>query len=323
MKVELSLLPFLEPIRPEMNQVELVLLETSTGLEEPFGAALRDVLGGGKRLRPALVVLVGRLFDRPSEPFARLAAAVEVLHTATLVHDDVVDGASMRRGRRALHAAWSPGAAVLAGDYLLAKSTSLIADFEQPCLLKVLAGALGAMSAGEIRQMLSPQGRSGDRESYYTRIEAKTASLCAAATEMAGMLADADGASVAALRSFGRELGLALQIVDDALDFVGSEDRLGKPTGSDLRQGLVTLPLIHFLQTTADEAVMAVLAGQRDEHQVRAAVEAVRSSGAAEGALRDAQLHVSQAKVALSGLPGNDSRHLLSLLADYVLMRDR
>jgi len=247
-----------------------------------------------------------------------------MLHTATLIHDDLVDGSSLRRGRATLHTTWPAGATVLAGDYLMAQASWLVADLGNPRLLKIFAETLCAMCSGEIEQLRFTDGKRRTREAYYRHIESKTASLCAAAMEMAGVLAGAEESHVGALRRFGRELGLAFQIADDVLDFVGDEKRLGKPAGSDLRRGLVTLPAICHLERVPDDVVLrAVLDGRRDAEHVRAAVEAVRASGAIEAALAEARAHAARGQRALSGLPDNAPRRMLCALADYAVERGR
>ena len=324
MTTQPRLIPLLEPIRPDLERVTRLLSDTTAEVEEPMGSKLRSALGGGKHLRPALVILAGRVFDAPVEPFYKLAAAVETLHTATLIHDDVVDEAPLRRGRATLHVTWPIGATILAGDYLLAQSASLLADLERPRVLKVFADTLCTLCTGEIQQMFATRQERISREAYYRHIEAKTASLCAAATDMAGVLAEAEEAHVAALRQFGLELGIAFQIVDDVLDFVGDETRLGKPAGGDLRLGLITLPTLFYLERIEnDVAVQRLLSGQGDTAHVGAAVEAIRASGAIEDALEEARAHVRQAQETLSTLPNNAARQTLYNLAGYVVERNR
>ena len=320
----LQMISLLEPIRPEMEQVERLLRERVAEIEVPLRSMLHRAIGGGKRLRPALVILVGRTFSSSIVPFHSLAAAVDMLHAATLIHDDLVDGSPLRRGHKALHETWPIGATVLAGDYLPGQATSLIAELERPRILKVFAKLLRTMCAGEIQEMLVTRGNHGRRAAYYGSIEAKTASLFAASAEMAGILAGAGEPQIVALRRFGRELGMAFQIVDDVLDFVGDEAQLGKPAGSDLRQGLTTLPILYYLDRAEDDtAVQAVLSGQRDEKHVRAAIRAICSSGAIEASLAEARDHVRQAQCALTTLPANASRQLLSALAEYIVERRR
>jgi len=324
MTTPLRLIPVLEPIRPEMERVEGVLREALAEVEEPLGAALRRVLEDGKRLRPAMVVLTGLTFAAPLEPFYRLAAAVDMLHAATLIHDDLVDVSPLRRGQQTLHTAWPWEASVLAGDYLLAQATSLVADLGQARVLRVFGAALRTMCAGEIREVLVTQGRHNSREDYYSSIEAKTAALFAASAEMGGLLAGAEEAQVAALRRFGREFGMAFQIVDDVLDLTGDEAQLGKPAGSDLRQGLVTLPVLCYLERAEGESLVSgVLAGERDEERVRGAIEAIRASGAIEAALEEARVYVVRSQEALAGLPDNAARRMLGALAEYVVERER
>ena len=324
MNAPLQLIPLLEPLRPDMEQVVHVLSEVLDGVEEPLRSMLRHTLDGGKRLRSALVILVGRVFDAPIEPFSRLAAAVDMLHTATLIHDDLVDESPLRRGRETLHTIWPTGATVLAGDYLLGEATALVARLAQPAILSIFADILCAMCAGEVKRMLVTRGQHNSRADYYGNIEAKTSSFFAATTEMAAILADADEHQVAALSRFGRELGMAFQIVDDVLDLTGDESQLGKPAGSDLRQGLITLPTLLYLEGAVDGTpVHTVLNGRQSDQCVLAAIVAVCSSGAIEAALAEAHAYATQCQEALAPLPDNASRRMLCSLADYVVERTR
>jgi heptaprenyl diphosphate synthase len=320
-----GLIPLLEPFRPEMERVESLLCDTLEQVEAPLGPGLRRFLGGGKRLRPALVILVGRAYGPLTQPLYQLAAAIEMLHAATLIHDDVLDAAPVRRGQAALHVAWPIDAAVLAGDYLLGRAMALTAEIAHPGTPGVvarLAEALCTVCAGEIRQTLAPPQDRSSREAYYQQIEGKTASLCAVTTEMAGILAGAGEPQAAALRRFGREVGMAYQMVDDVLDLAGEQEQLGKPPGNDLCRGLVTLPVLYYLEGAGgDTPVDAVLRGERDEKHVRAAVRAICASGAVEAALREAQEHVRQGQAALSALPDGLARQTLHALAECVVER--
>jgi geranylgeranyl pyrophosphate synthase len=318
------LIPLLEPIRPDVERVASLLHETLDQVEDPLRSMLQRSVDGGKRLRSALVILIGHMLDSPIVPFYHLAAAVDMLHAATLVHDDLVDDSPRRRGHQTLHTVWPTAATVLAGDYLMARSASLIADLGYPHILKVFTEALCTICTGEIRQMMVIRGKHRHRQDYYRSIEAKTSALFAAATEMAGLLAEAHESQVTALRCFGHRFGMAFQIVDDVLDFVGDEARLGKPAGSDLRQGLITLPVLIYLEQAQDTAsVDAVLAGQRDDEHVRAAVEAVSASGAIEAAVKEARSFVSRSQDALMALPDNTARQTLYDLVAYVVQRSR
>lgn len=312
----------LEPIRPDLEQVERLLNETVKDLEEPLRSMLDQTLSTGKRIRPALVILIGRMFKTPAPQLYNLAAAVEIVHSATLIHDDVVDKAQLRRGRKTLHAVWPISATVLAGDYLLARSVALIAELNDPRILKVLAETVGTICAGEIRYQFNAKERTHHREAYYKSIEAKTASLFAATAEMTCILAHAEEIYITALRAFGRELGIAFQIVDDVLDLIGEEIQLGKPPGSDLRQGIITLPILYYIEKEKnDDLINAILAGQCEEVSVHAVIKAIRSSGAIEDALAEAQTYAQRSQAALRDLPNNESRRILHRLADYVVER--
>jgi len=322
MAASVQLVPALEPIRPHMEQVACLLDARLAGVREPLRSALCRSLGAGKQLRPALVILVGQLLGALPAPCIVLAAAVDMLHTATLIHDDLVDGAALRRGRETLHTRWSVGAAVLAGDCLLAEATSLIAQLAHPSVFAVFSDLLCRMCSGEITNLFLSAGERYALASYYRGIEAKTASLFAAAAEMAALLAGAEVSHAAALRCFGRELGMAYQIVDDVLDLIGDEARLGKPVGSDLRRGVITLPVLLYLECAPkDDPVRDALLAGADEGQVRAAIAALCASGAVEAALSQACAHVEQAEAALAGVPDNAYRQMLCALAEFVVAR--
>jgi geranylgeranyl pyrophosphate synthase len=317
-------LALMEPLRSELEYIDAVLEETLGGVEEPLGSALRRAVSGGKRLRAALVVLTGQMFKVDAPPFHRLAAALEMLHAATLIHDDVIDGAATRRGDLTLHQVWPTSAAILAGDYLLAQAAALIADLGCSHISRSFAGVLTAMCAGEIRQALVTPGRPYHREDYYRSIEAKTGSLFAGSMEMAGLLAAAEQRQIDGLRRFGRLTGLAFQITDDILDLVGDEGEMGKTPGSDLRQGLITLPTVLYLeQADRGTAVHAVLSGARDAEHVQAAIVEIGSSGTIERAHAEALRHVREAQAALEILPSNLARGTMSALAEYVVARRR
>ena len=324
MTSELEFVALLEPLRPYLEATERILQQVAAEAKHPLDERLREALAGGKRLRPVLVILAGQVFVPSSLPFYKLAAAVETLHTATLVHDDVVDGSRLRRGRRTMHTTWPVGAAILAGDYMLARAAGLVAEIGDPQLLRILTDALRAMCAGEIQQMFTAEGSLPTREAYYCAIDAKTASLLAAATVMSARLAGASEQQALALRRYGRELGIAFQITDDVLDFEGDERMLGKPSGSDLRQGMVTLPTLLYLESApGDGPVQAVLAGDRDPIRVRQAVQAIRNSSAIQAAQAEARGHARAGELALDSLPQSNAVEMLRALAALVVERCR
>jgi geranylgeranyl pyrophosphate synthase len=279
---------------------------------------------GGKRVRPALTLLVSRIYPAEKEHIVSLAAAVELLHTATLVHDDLIDGALLRRGRPTLNAAWSPGATVLTGDYVFARAADLAARTNHVGVMRLFAHTLMVICSGEVNQMFNKKATL-DRQQYYDRIFAKTAALFAVATEAAGVLGNAPEPAVAALREYGEHVGMAFQIVDDVLDFVGDEGKMGKPVGSDLRAGLLTLPTLWFLEQHQDHTLLGDVLnnGHRDEASIRSAVHTIRESGAIEAALDQAQQFIQRSQAALKALPAGEYRDALWQLGDFVVDRNR
>jgi len=310
------------PIRPQLEAVNTILRTVLERADEPLRSSLAPLLGAGKRLRPAVVLLIARLYNRQSAPFERLGSALEMLHTATLIHDDVIDQAQLRRGHQTLHTRWPAGPAVLAGDYLLAEAVSTTAALGIPRIVEILSDALRAMCAGEIRQALRREMPTDLRKTYNQTVEAKSASLFAAATEMAGLLAEASDAQVRALRAYGWELGIAFQMVDDILDLTGASAELGKHPGADLQQGLVTLPSLVYLEIAEDATpVRTVLSGKRDAKHVSAAVQAILNSGAVETAFEEASAHLARGRAALGMLPDNSWRNILNELLAFVVQR--
>jgi geranylgeranyl pyrophosphate synthase len=270
------------------------------------------------------VLLIGNLYERESAPFEQLAAALETLHTATLIHDDVIDEAALRRGHPTLHSAWSTARAVLGGDFLLAEAVAMTAALDVPRLVQILADTLRAMCAGEIRESLTPAPPVDLRQAYYETIQAKSASLFAGAAEMAGVLAEASQPQVAALRAFGWEMGTAFQMIDDILDLTSPTDLLGKDSAADLRQGLVTLPTLIYLETAEDPSrVQSVLDGSREQEHVAAAVRGILASGAIEAASTEAFAHAARARAALTGLPDTRWRRLMQKLLTFAIERGR
>jgi geranylgeranyl pyrophosphate synthase len=284
----------------------------------------QDLLtSGGKRVRPALAMLVSHVYPADRERIVALAAAVELLHTATLVHDDLIDGALLRRGNPTLNAAWTPGATVLTGDYLFARAADLAAQTNSVRVMRLFAQTLMVICSGEIKQMFDKRANL-NRQQYYDRIYAKTAALFAVSTEAAGILGGAPEAAVAALRDYGKNLGMAFQIVDDVLDFVSDEDQLGKPVGSDMRVGLVTLPTLWFLEQNDDHGIVGDIInnGRRDDASIREAVRIILESGAADAAMDEARHFVCSSQAALELLPSGGSRNALWELSDFVVERN-
>ncbi|MFN2114180.1 MAG: polyprenyl synthetase family protein [Anaerolineae bacterium] len=316
--------PVMSPYATELERLE-TRLQDGSGVALP---ALQELLewvfsSGGKRIRPALVFATASLGDANSEAVTNLAAGIETLHAATLVHDDLIDDALTRRGLPTLNQRWSASATVLAGDWLFARAARFVAETEHVGVVKVFSRTLGALTDGELRQLL---GRSGvpTMDEYQNRIYSKTASLFEAATESSGHLLAASDGEIAALAEFGRELGNAFQIIDDILDFTGDEALLGKPVGNDLRSGTVTLPAM--LHLTANPGAAPWLEGSETDHtpyQVDELVQAVRGDAAALSASRDAARRSAERAVqALDALAGSPARDSLAGFAEYALDRE-
>jgi geranylgeranyl pyrophosphate synthase len=319
-------LSFLNLIYDDLERVEALLREHPPGRHEAIGIALDHLLGsGGKRIRPALVLLSAYLCGADMDQAIFPAAAIEMLHTATLIHDDLIDDSLMRRGMETLNSHWPPAVTVLTGDYIFARAAHLAAQIGNVRLMQRFAETLMVICNGEVRQMFDKQsGLTGRhaRARYEQRIDAKTGSLIAMSSETGAILSGMDGEAAQALRTYGKYLGLAFQIVDDVLDFVADEETLGKPVGSDLRQGLVTLPVLLFLEAEPDHpTIYQVLQGNLSEEAVQAAVQAVVGSPAIEQALDVARKHADQAKAALNRFSHNPYRAALLDLVGFTVDR--
>ncbi|MGD2206189.1 MAG: polyprenyl synthetase family protein [Anaerolineae bacterium] len=327
-------IPLLEPLAADLERVEHKMREPTHPEYPQLTAVVQSLLdSGGKRLRPALALLAGRVCSANLDRLVSLAAAVEMLHTATLVHDDLIDGALLRRGDPTLNANWSAGVTVLTGDYLFARAAALAAETNHVRVMDIFANTLMIICSGELRQIFdrhnvprldSDEAWQAALARYDQRIHAKTASLFAAATEAAAVLSGAPEAQVAALREYGQALGTGFQIIDDVLDFRGDENMLGKPVGSDLREGIVTLPVLYYLRMQPDdEQVSVVVRGKDDGELVEGVVAAIRESGAVAQAMERAREFIAQGKVALESLPRSESRAIMEKLADYTISRQK
>jgi geranylgeranyl pyrophosphate synthase len=286
-------------------------------------SALEHLLSaGGKRIRPSLGLLVGNMLGGAEEKLISLGAAVELLHTATLVHDDLIDGALLRRGMPTLNARWSPAATVLTGDFLFARAAKLAAQADYLPLMKLFAETLTTIVNGELTQMFSAHGVI-DRNNYYNRIYAKTASLFEMGSLAAAMVSTEDEEMRESMKAFGYEVGMAFQIVDDILDFTGDPSTVGKPIGSDLLNGLVTLPAIYFAEANPrDEDVLSLPeGGWKDTARVQRLVDAIRQSRAIAQSLEEARQAINRALVALEDAPASPEKDALEDLAKFIVDR--
>lgn len=328
----------LAPVRAGLALVEVKMKAVDSMVFAPLADAFVDLIGsGGKRLRPALALMTAEFgesgYGSTSYPaVVALAASVEMLHTATLVHDDVIDGALLRRGAPTLNATWTRGATVLAGNYMFGRAAHFAAETGAMRVIRIFSSTLQIIVDGELRQLFARNHFDQAKDEYYERIYAKTASLFAAATEAAAVLSYLPESTVQQMKEYGYRLGMAFQIVDDILDFTGDESTLGKPAGSDLRQGTLTLPFFYYLRQHRNAAYLvnrlrecSELAAEGDDEAWRELMDQVvtdlRHSDAIEEARDEAASFLERARSSLDTLPDNLYRQSLIGLCDFVVQR--
>jgi geranylgeranyl pyrophosphate synthase len=319
----LTTINFFAPVQELLPRVEALILSQAERHHAELGAALEHLLSsGGKRIRPAVALLTGRMLGADADRLVTLGAAIELLHTATLVHDDFIDGSLMRRGIATLNAQWSPAATILTGDFIFARAAKLAAETDSVAVMHLFAETLATIVNGEITQMFTRNGFA-TRSEYENRIYAKTASMFVLATGAAAILSPVEGSIVEKAHSFGYEMGMAFQIVDDVLDFTGEQGTIGKPVASDLRQGLVTLPTLLYLDMHPDDPdITVVLNGdRRDAAAIDRLVTNIRQSGAIQQSMEIAEEYIRQAVITLELMPDNLERHALVELASYIVQR--
>lgn len=315
-------------MRPELLQVE-ARLEEAARVDYPMvvDLILGLVRAGGKRLRPLVLLLAGRAYEPDAATLVTAGAGVELLHTASLVHDDTVDRAALRRGRPTLNSVLSSGAVILLGDYLFAQSAMLAAATNSPRVVAIFASTLADICDGQLREMFDAHRLDQTREEYERRIFGKTASLFAGAAEMGAIIGGAPADDVHALRQYGSDIGMAFQIVDDVLDLREGTQQLGKPAGHDLTQGTVTLPTMIYasgLTPSADAMtrLSAVVSGETDDAAaIDRVVGEIRNSGALEAAMAEAEQFAARAKSRITSVPDEETREMLVEVADVVRER--
>jgi octaprenyl-diphosphate synthase len=316
----------LEPIAPLLAQTE-ELIHARLVSDVPFVANAGEYLfaAGGKRMRPAMLLLAARALGRDGDEAVTYAAVTELIHAATLVHDDIIDHAPLRRGRSAVHAVWGSDLTVLLGDWLYTTAMRMALEHGNVEVIDLFCGATLRMTEGEL-MVLDRLGAIDLTEREYLEIvDRKTAALFAAACSAPALIRPARPEATAALAEFGRALGLCFQLVDDLLDFTAEVERLGKPVLSDLREGKLTLPLLLALPRlgAADRAKIEAVLEDREFKRVAAAeiVELVRREGTLDETAEAARQWGERALGALSSLPDGDARRALELAPSYVLRR--
>ncbi|WP_249138275.1 polyprenyl synthetase family protein [Phenylobacterium montanum] len=310
---------------PDMAKVDALIVERMQS-PVPVIPALADhlIAAGGKRLRPLLSVAAARLAGARDDACLKLAAAVEFIHTATLLHDDVVDGSQLRRGKVAAHLIWGAPSSVLVGDFLFSRAFELMVDAGSMAALGVLAKASRVIAEGEVLQLTRAHELNLGQDMYLEIISAKTAELFAAAAEAGAISAGAPLAKCQALRDYGMKLGIAFQLADDALDYDGAAEALGKNPGDDFREGKATLPLLLAIERTgpSETKFWERTVAHRDQTDLdfRRAQDLVSRTGALDATLNLAADYAGAAKKALSGFAG-PWRTALEDLADFAVSR--
>ncbi len=314
----------LEPIATELIEFERRLdAEIASDLGPMASAMSHIVKAGGKRLRPALVILAARLGNANSNNVFNLAMGIEFIHTATLVHDDLIDKAPTRRGIRTIHEALGPDPAVIIGDYYFAKGAYLLAEIGMPAINSAISHAVMTICMGELLQMSSRNEYDQSLADYHRKIGRKTATLVSTSCYGGGLIAGLGGDSVESLRRYGHSLGMAFQIADDVLDYVATTAEVGKPVGADLRQGTVTLPLMLALNDREVGARLRQILAKNDlnEDDFNTVVGLVRGSNAIAEAERSAQEFAREAATELKEFPPSSARDTLERVCDYVVER--
>ncbi len=314
-----------EPIQEDLVKVVDSLKRVSKADFSWLSEMLDYSLGGrGKRIRPALTLLSGKFYNYNLDYLQPMATAVELMHTATLVHDDAIDKSRVRRGRPTINSMWGEEKAVLLGDYLFAKAGEFATNTQNLQVVRLFTQTLGTISSGELSQTFSAFNLKQSREDYLQRISRKTASLFSLATESGAILSQAPEKSIQVLKDYGCNLGIAFQIVDDILDFVGTEEEMGKPVGSDLAQGTLTLPAILLLERyPEDNPVRKLFRNEDKQKNIALAIELVRDSSIVEKCYTVTADYCAKACRNLNLLPDNDSRRALIELAEYIAKRKR
>lgn len=318
------MLPFHDAVKDDftaVNQLIIDKLHSDVGLVENIGHYL--VEAGGKRLRPLLVLLTANALGYQGKEHLSLAAIIEFIHTATLLHDDVVDVSSLRRGRPTANAQWGNAPSVLVGDFLYSRAFQMMVSIGSMDVMAILSDTTNIIAEGEVQQLVNAKDPKVSEENYFRVIDKKTAILFAAACEVAAVISEATPQQRDALRIYGRKVGVAFQLVDDALDYTGDAATLGKNVGDDLAEGKPTLPLIHAMRTgtPAQAELIATAITNGDATQLPAILEIVQTTGGMTYTLECARQQVADALAQLAYLPDNRFTLAMRQLAEFSLAR--
>ena len=325
MSATMTGIDFIAPIRTELEDFEQKLHATVRADLGPVADAMEQILdAGGKRLRPALVFLAAGL-GRPQgmDDVVRAAMAIEFIHNATLIHDDLIDGAPTRRGLRTIHESLGPNPAIIIGDYYFAKGANLMSQIGNPSIDALLSQTVMTICFGEMLQLTSQRRYDQSLDEYYAKIERKTAVLLAASTYCGAVLAGLSEAQVEAMRRFGRLLGMSFQIADDVLDYLATEEEVGKPVGNDLKQGTVTLPLMLARHDPSVDGRLDAILGKAmlQDSDYAEVVRIVRGSRGIEESYGYAKAFGDKARAELQAFPPSPYRDAFESLTHYVVLR--
>ena len=313
-----------EPIQDQLEMVveSLSSLAGHAKLSGEDGLLEHAVVSGGKKIRPTVTLLAGALHEGPQDKLVTMATAVELLHIATLIHDDTIDKADTRRGRATISNIWGNDVAVLLGDYVFATSATYVCDTENLRVVRRFSETIMELAEGELAEYFSTHDWGQSIDEYNQRIYNKTASLFCTAAESGGVLSGAPDEECQALNRYGYNLGMAFQIMDDLLDFTGTEEELGKPVGNDLLQGTVTLPVLLFAAQNPDlPALKRLVDGSQEPDDLRAVVDLVRASSVIDESAAVMEGYKQKALDALTLVPKHRARESLEALTEYVSHR--
>lgn len=328
MKTTATLSQLFAGIQGDLDQVDKTFQQRATsGLDILNSASMHALASPGKRLRTAITLLSGKLNNYRFDKLLFLSVAYEMLHLATLIHDDIVDEAQTRRGNATVNAVWGDKIAILLGDYYFARTAGLIADIEDSRIDHLFSDTVATVCEGTILEMMTAGRVDLSIDTYYEKIKHKTACLIAACCKGAAIVTDASDEGIELLNEYGINLGIAFQIIDDMLDYTQDQSKIGKPVGNDLRQGMITLPLIYALQEAPSnghrQRVQDFL-GQKsqNEAEIQAIVHWVTQSNAIKRAQTDAETYGDKARAALLHFPPSPDRDILDELIDFVVTRE-
>lgn len=304
-----------------VNQFILDNLHSDVPLVEKIGHYI--VESGGKRIRPILVLLSARACGYKGNQHVNLAAIIEYIHTATLLHDDVVDTSDLRRGKATANAKWGNAPSVLVGDFLYSRSFQMMVELKSMGIMDVISNATNVIAEGEVLQLLNVKNPDVTAEQYMQVILGKTAMLFEAASECGAILSSASNEQQQAMQLFGRHLGIAFQLIDDAMDYESTSDEMGKNVGDDLAEGKTTLPLIHAMQYGNDEERLQIRKAIRKGglSDLSPILNTIESTGALEFTHQQAAEQIKLAKIELNKLPQNEFTEVLATLADMAIQR--